>query len=144
MRRSTGTSAHKTGSNPTPARPSSFLRIHPSLLIEPQRPKEWLLTAIRLHPGKEEIQDNLLVRWFDDPGLDLDRLRTVDLRSLYQTCSTVLRSPWGCTALESNQQPSVGSRRSGITGRSSRRQMLKLISTLPSETSSDPSPAIPP
>jgi hypothetical protein len=41
MRRSTGTSAHKTGSNPTPATPSSFSRLYPTLLNEPQRPKEW-------------------------------------------------------------------------------------------------------
>ena len=43
--------------------PSSFSRLYPTLLNEPQRPKEWLLTAIRLHPSKEEIQDNLLVRY---------------------------------------------------------------------------------
>jgi len=54
--------ALETGSNPAPATPSSFSRIHPTLLIEPQRPKEWLLTPISLHPDKEDIQGNLLLR----------------------------------------------------------------------------------
>lgn len=39
------------------------LKLYPKLLNEPQRPKEWLLTAIRLHPSKEEMQDNLRVRY---------------------------------------------------------------------------------
>ena len=45
-----------------PATPSSFSRIYPTLLIEPQRSKEWLLTAIPLRPGKEDVPDNLLFR----------------------------------------------------------------------------------
>ena len=45
-----------------PATPSSFSKIYPTLLIEPQRSKEWLLTAIPLHPGKEALPDNPLFR----------------------------------------------------------------------------------
>jgi hypothetical protein len=46
-------SALETGSNPTPATPSSFSRIHPMLLIKRRRRKGWLLMAISLRPWQK-------------------------------------------------------------------------------------------
>ena len=80
MRRSTETSAHKTGSNPTPATPSSFSRLHPTLLNETQRPKEWLLTAIRLSVDSPMGIFTLEMSMLDgDTGSDRGRGMHMDL-----------------------------------------------------------------
>jgi len=68
------------------ATPSSFLRIHPSLLIEPQRSKEWLATGHFTAPwqrrhieqpflmtptGRRSIPDPAEIRGSRPPGANL-------------------------------------------------------------------------